>query len=772
MRRTRTRVFLPAAVAAVAVAVLAVPAPATDGRSASVDRAQRYAWGENAGWFDLRPASSGGVTVYSTWLTGYAWQENVGWVKFGASGGPYDNSSATNWGVNLNSVSGALSGWAWSENAGWISMNPTYGGVTLDSSTRQMSGYAWSENLGWIHFRGATTEATPTAYGVSTSCDPGAPWTLEASKVSGYCGVRLWWSGSGSTCTQPVTYTLLRSATAGGASTAVATCVTGTTYDDDAAPSGTYYYRVQTEDGSSGSTGACNGGLVSSFSPEASGASTCSSSPPAPFRVLAARSTSASVLLQWLNPASCTPFVPAISYDTSDYPVGPGSPTAVTVGEQTCSSASKGSVSTSSLTNLTTYNYSAFVRQGSSDVWSARKTTWAMPFDSSGNVKWAYTTGASAMVQPGNNQATGASSVLFVSNDRVLHAAVGGAGATGGQWPSGFVPQAMNAPSQAWPGVVSGLTSIVTGGRVAFISSQDGKVYAHNGATGDLIWSTAPLGDALQGAVAGMFVQFGGPSGENRLFVGTRNATAGNKIYGIEAANGATAWTFDNSADTAPSAIGIVSSMPAVDTANWKVYVTSRQKSGGTTKTLWCLTYAGAVCTGWTSPALGDIDSSPNVRSGYVYVGTNAGLVYKIDATSGVTSWTSSATSDGPVRVGLWVDLAVAVDRVYFSTNTKVWALVASTGNLVSSGSGIVWPVTTIASPSYPVKVSGKLYIGSSDGKLYQVDASTGVVDTSVTLGDGSSAVGTPAYNGLDQMLYVGTEAGVVYAVQVPLTSS
>ncbi len=770
MRRTGTRVLLLAAAVA-AMAVLA--APALQAQTGNIDPTQQYAWGENAGWFDLRPASSGGVTVYSTWLTGYAWQENVGWVKFGADAeGPYVNDSATNWGVNLNSVTGALSGWAWSENAGWISMNPTYGGVELNSTTHQMGGYAWSENLGWIHF---WRTASP-AYGVATTCDPGAPFSLAASKVTGFCGVRLSWIASASLCTQPVTYMIYRSTSSGftpAAGNRIASCVTGTTYDDDVA-SETYYYRVQTEDGSPGSTGTtCNGGLVSSFSSEVTGTSTCSS-PPQPFRVFSATSTNASVLLQWLNPTSCTAFVPAISYATAGYPAAHGDPTAVTVGQQNLCTTSKGSVSTS-LSNDLTYRFSAFVKGSSDASWSARKTTWARPFDSAGNVKWAYTTGASAMVQPGNNQATGASSVLFVSNDRVLHSAV--SGTTGGQWPSGFVPQAMNAPSQAWPGVVPGMSAIVTGGadRVAFIPSQDGYLYARNVATGASIWSTALLGDALQGGVAGIFERFGGPSGVNRLFVGSRNATDYNKIYGIEAASGgkptdASGWPFDNGASTtAANAIGIISSMPAVDYSSSKVYVTSRQKTGGTTQTLWCLTYEGIVCTGgWASLALGDIDSSPNVRSGYVYVGTNAGLVYKIDATSGVTSWTSSATSDGPVRVGLWVDLTV--DRVYFSTNTKVWALVASTGALVS-GNDIVWPVA-IESPSYPVKVNGKLYVGSSDGELYQVDGTTGVVDMSVTLGNGKAAVGTPAYNGLDQMLYVGTEAGVVYAVQVPLTSS
>jgi hypothetical protein len=103
------------------------------------------------------------VTVLPTHLTGYAWHEGTGWVKLGSdSGGPYANTTAANWGVNLDTLTGTLSGFAWSENAGWIRMDPPFGGVTYDGLTREMSGWAWSEGYGWIHFR----SAAPVAYGV------------------------------------------------------------------------------------------------------------------------------------------------------------------------------------------------------------------------------------------------------------------------------------------------------------------------------------------------------------------------------------------------------------------------------------------------------------------------------------------------------------------------------------------------------------------------------------------------------------------------------
>lgn len=136
------------------------------GQTGNIDPAQRHAWAENAGWLDFRPAF-GGVMVLPTHLTGFAWQESVGWVKLGAdAGGPYGNTSSADWGVNLNTVTGALSGWAWSESVGWIRMDPEFGGVTYLGLTHELSGWAWSEGVGWIHFR----STSPTAYGVAITC--------------------------------------------------------------------------------------------------------------------------------------------------------------------------------------------------------------------------------------------------------------------------------------------------------------------------------------------------------------------------------------------------------------------------------------------------------------------------------------------------------------------------------------------------------------------------------------------------------------------------
>src|SRR3990172_891230 len=70
----------------------------------------QYAYGENVGHLNLKPASYGGVANDGAGnLSGYAWGENVGWINFAPTGG----------GVTIGS-DGVFDGWAWGENIGWI----------------------------------------------------------------------------------------------------------------------------------------------------------------------------------------------------------------------------------------------------------------------------------------------------------------------------------------------------------------------------------------------------------------------------------------------------------------------------------------------------------------------------------------------------------------------------------------------------------------------------------------------------------------------------
>ena len=141
-------------ICALAWACVAMPCAWAAG---NIDPTNKFAWTENVGWVNFAP-TNGGVTVHyngtSGYLTGFAWGENIGWIKLGAdSGGPYANTSATDWGVNLDGE-GNLSGLAWGENVGWIKFNPAHSAVTINMATGRFQGDVWGENIGWLRFQG------------------------------------------------------------------------------------------------------------------------------------------------------------------------------------------------------------------------------------------------------------------------------------------------------------------------------------------------------------------------------------------------------------------------------------------------------------------------------------------------------------------------------------------------------------------------------------------------------------------------------------------
>ena len=132
-----------------------IPTPSL-ARAGVIDDNDKYAWGENIGWIDFKPAGLSAeqqIVVGDNIFSGYAWGENIGWINFGdgspESGDQYANDSPVDFGVNNDD--GALSGFAWGENVGWIDFDPE-GDEQVVIVNGEFTGYAWGENIGWISF--------------------------------------------------------------------------------------------------------------------------------------------------------------------------------------------------------------------------------------------------------------------------------------------------------------------------------------------------------------------------------------------------------------------------------------------------------------------------------------------------------------------------------------------------------------------------------------------------------------------------------------------
>lgn len=513
------------------------------------------------------------------------------------------------------------------------------------------------------------------------------------------------------------------------------------------------------------------------------------SSAPASSSAFTARSTwdtgtSGNNLLEWVNPDASFNSL-KILRKTGSCPTSSSDGTSVYLANTSATSA-YASYTDSGIASGTTSCYALYFYSGadqSGNESTARTvTTWVSSGmgTTAGKSPWAYQTGAtsltSAGVIPG---AVGVGASYTASNDRLFHAT--NPGPLGGSWPRtaplSWKPLAMNGPAQNRAPVLKLNAGFEISGatRAAFVGSQDGHVYAVNANTGAQLWTTAgALGDMVIASPSGYFRQFDPATVDlagDIILIGTRNSSAGSEFFGLDAATGTTLWTFTNSIAQGGdgSAIGIISSGAKVDYVDYagkrRAFFTSRRKAGGSSSTVWCIAYdtSTAVSRVWSSD-VGDMDGAVEMRGGIVYAGNNAGQVYALNAATGAVVWGPTATTgDGPVKGFVWVDSAAS--RIYFSTTTKVWSI---------STTGVVQWSKVYSAPSQVLRVGTKLYFGSGDGRLYELDNllvsdPNLVTEKWVTVGPGTSAVGSPTFDFQNLTALVGTEAGSVYPVVLPL---
>lgn len=480
----------------------------------------------------------------------------------------------------------------------------------------------------------------------------------------------------------------------------------------------------------------------------------------APF--FTATATDSQVRLEWVNPSFGACVNVHVLRKEGSFPADPidGFP----VVSLPCTAGNKELFDDNiGLVNDTTYFYALFVEHALG-LYTPGKFVKARPFDTSGPVKWAYSTGATSMAPPGLRFFGGNAFVYAVSNDHILHAVGGGAG--GGSWPAGWTPYAIGAPAQARPPVLG----FAVGGSlqgVALLGSQNGSVHAVNAETGAPEWVES-IATIVQAAPAGNFKGFD-PGAVDFVLVGTRNSSVPNSLVALDVNTGLPQWSFNNSVPQNGDGlgIGIISSSAAVHYATKRVYFASRARPGGSSDTVWALDFAANPPQLLWSTPVGNVDGSAVLFGSVLYVGTNSGALYALDAASGDVNW-SLPLGDGGIKG--FVFPSFGTGDLFLATNSKIWS-VSDNGSSAAVNPG--WPVTAVdvPSPSTPIVIPGATNVlaGGSDGRLYQLDTVSPLPSSNVSLGDGTAAVGVPTIDLLNSMVYVGTDQGVIYGVLLPL---
>jgi hypothetical protein len=313
---------------------------------------------------------------------------------------------------------------------------------------------------------------------------------------------------------------------------------------------------------------------------------------------------------------------------------------------------------------------------------------------------------------------------------------------------------------------------------VAFIATQDGRVTAIDTATGVTLWSTSLTPASGQAAPAGIFTDFGGAW--SYVLVGTRENSTNNRFYALDPANGSIVDYYPKAGDPEQK-VGPINGAAAVDYATSRVYFGSL-KVGSSTETFWCLQLgpsADALTLGWTlhHSDVGDIDGSPVLRNGRVYVGNTTGTLFSFNATDGGGRYAYTPINDGTGIKGF-----AFPDRrngdLYFATSNGIHGVTDNGSALVPKWTLVPNFRVNVQIPSVVLLRPGTslLYVGTKDaasGKpgLREYDVSSAdprPSKKSVVLEGLAGVIGAPSLDIGYNLLHVGSEAGILYAVQVP----
>jgi hypothetical protein len=377
-----------------------------------------------------------------------------------------------------------------------------------------------------------------------------------------------------------------------------------------------------------------------------------------------------------------------------------------------------------------------------------------------GTPLWCYNVGTSSLMQPITEAGVG----IFTSfnNSVIANRTTTATPATDGdeRWRPVQLQGTIGGRFPVVP--LRGLT-----GQYLLVGTQDGYMYALNAQTGEVLWrgeNGQPLGKIQSLPVTQLYdfanAAYRAARNEDLVFFATRQDgdPVGNKVVALNGATGQRVWIYQ------PGDLDMVSGGMMVDYTNNRLYVPARS-NGNTQASLRIVSTLNGQEVRRLS--LGDIEHSV-VRipaTNQVLVTANNGTVSAVGLTSMAVEWSATLP-------GLPTSFVRPHGRGFVATLQRgaVEYYLLQTQADGSTAANRTW-TTPVPGPTgaftYVKDGRGYVYVGGSDGRIYEMDVMTGGSVKSVSLG-ASQRLGTPTIDSSVSRLHVGTQDGRVCAFQVP----